>query len=59
MQHTEIVNEAFLDFTIITDWKFTDDEWAILWLTAEQQGIGATRSQSFGRYAVTRGAEPS
>jgi CRISPR/Cas system CSM-associated protein Csm4 (group 5 of RAMP superfamily) len=25
----------------------------MIWLTAEQQGIGASRSQGFGRFEVT------
>ena len=25
----------------------------MIWLTGEQQGIGASRSQGFGRYEVT------
>lgn len=58
IQYTEIVNEASIDCTIIADHKFTDQEWAMLWLTGEQQGIGASRSQGFGRYEVTRW-EPS
>jgi len=54
IQYTEIIDEASFDFTIISDHKFTDEEWAMLWLTGEQQGIGASRSQGFGRYQVTR-----
>jgi hypothetical protein len=54
IQHTQIVLDACMDFTIVTDWDFSDEEWAILWLTAEMQGIGASRSQSFGRYEVVR-----
>lgn len=54
IQHTEILYDAFADFTVITDWRFTLDEWASLWLTAEFQGLGASRSQSYGRYEVTR-----
>jgi hypothetical protein len=54
IQYTEIILDAKLDFTIISDYKFSDDEWAMLWLTAEQQGIGASRSQGFGRYEVVR-----
>ncbi|HEY8977707.1 MAG TPA: hypothetical protein VIN75_26065 [Burkholderiaceae bacterium] len=54
IQYTEIVRDAKLDFTLITDHKFSDEEWAMLWLTAEQQGIGASRSQGFGRYEVVR-----
>jgi hypothetical protein len=54
IQYTEVIDEASFDFTIIADHKFTDQEWAMLWLTGEQQGIGASRSQGFGRYEVTR-----
>lgn len=54
IQYEEYVDSATFDFTLITDNKFTPDEWAALWITAEQQGIGATRSQGFGRFAVTR-----
>lgn len=54
IQYTEVIDEAAFDFTIISDYKFTDQEWAMLWLTGEQQGIGASRSQGFGRYEVTR-----
>lgn len=54
IQYTEIIDHASFDFTIIADHKFTDAEWAMLWLTGEQQGIGASRSQGFGRYEVTR-----
>jgi hypothetical protein len=54
IQHTEILREAFFDFTVISDYEFTDAEWATLWLTSEQQGVGANRSQGFGRYEVVR-----
>ena len=37
-----------------SDYEFTDDEWAALWLTAERQGLGASRSQGFGRFTVTQ-----
>lgn len=54
IQYTEVIDKASFDCTIIADHKFTDQEWAMLWLTGEQQGIGASRSQGFGRYEVTR-----
>jgi hypothetical protein len=54
IQYTEILEEASFDCAIISDYKFSDQEWAMLWLTGEQQGIGASRSQGFGRYEVTR-----
>jgi hypothetical protein len=43
-----------LDFTIATDWDFSQEEWATIWLTGEKQGIGATRSQGYGEYVVTK-----
>ncbi|MEV2277815.1 hypothetical protein AB0I72_19745 [Nocardiopsis sp. NPDC049922] len=54
IQYEEYVEDAHIDFTVLTDHAFTDEEWALIWLTGEQQGIGASRSQGFGRYAVTR-----
>lgn len=54
IQYTEVIDKTSFDFTIISDYKFADQEWAMLWLTGEQQGIGASRSQGFGRYEVTR-----
>lgn len=54
IQYEEYVDHASFDFTVITDHKFSDSEIAALWITAEQQGIGATRSQGFGRFQVTR-----
>lgn len=52
IQYEEYVVDAKVPFTVRTDHDFTGEEWAELWVTGEQQGIGATRSQSFGRYAV-------
>lgn len=54
IQYEEYVDDAKIAFTIITDHEFTDEQWAMIWLTGEQQGIGASRSQGFGRYEVTR-----
>jgi len=52
IQYEEVVDPVEVDFTIITDYEFTAEQWALLWLTGEQQGIGATRSQGYGRYEV-------
>lgn len=54
IQYTEIIETAEFDFTVISDYAFTDEEWAMLWLTGEQQGVGASRSQGFGRYEVIK-----
>lgn len=54
IQYLEYVEDAKIDFTIETDHKFTDEQWAMLWLTGEREGIGASRGQGFGRYQVVR-----
>lgn len=54
IQYEEYVEDAKIDFTLITDYAFKAEEWAMLWLTAEQNGLGASRSQGFGRFQVTK-----
>lgn len=53
IQYEEYVDDAKVSFTVLTDHKFSDEHWAMVWLTGEQQGLGATRSQGYGRYTVT------
>lgn len=53
IQYEEYVEDAKVSFTIETDHDFTAEQWAMIWLTGERQGIGASRSQGFGRYEVT------
>lgn len=52
--YKEHVDDCDIHFTVITDWDFTAEQWAQIWLTGEQQGIGASRSAGFGRYTVTK-----
>lgn len=54
IQYEEFVTNAVIDFTVIADHEFSDEEWAAIWTSGEQQGIGASRSQGYGRYDVTR-----
>jgi hypothetical protein len=54
IQYEEFCEDVKLEFTILTDHEFSPEQWALIWLTGEQQGIGASRSQGFGRYTVTR-----
>ncbi len=54
IQYEEYVDDAKIDFTVIADHDFSEQEWAQIWLCGEQQGIGASRSQGYGRYEVTR-----
>lgn len=53
IQYTEIVEQAEFDFTVEADQKFDDEFWAQLWLTGQRQGVGATRSQGYGRFTIT------
>lgn len=50
----EYVDNVTLRATIRTDYEFSEKEWAMIWLTGQEQGIGANRSQGVGRYTVTR-----
>lgn len=54
IQYEEYVEDAKISFTVETDHDFTEKEWAMIWTTGERQGIGASRSQGFGTYKVTR-----
>lgn len=54
IQYMEYVENAQIEFTVITDWEFKEEHWAMIWLTAQQQGLGASRSQGFGRFTVTQ-----
>lgn len=54
ISYQEYVTDAEFEFTVITDHDFSDNEWAMFWTTGEMQGVGASRSQEYGRYAVTR-----
>jgi hypothetical protein len=53
IQYEEYVTDAKVSFTVVTDSEeLTRDRWGMLWLTGEQQGVGASRSQGFGRYEI-------
>ncbi len=54
IQYEEFVTDAVINFTVLADYEFDHDEWAAIWTSGEQQGIGASRSQGYGRYDVTR-----
>jgi hypothetical protein len=53
-KQSEIVWDAELNFTVETDYEFAPDFWKTVWIIAEQQGIGADRSQGQGRFVVTK-----
>lgn len=50
IQLEEIVEDAAIVFHLVTDHDFSQEEWGTLFLTAEYEGLGAARSQSFGRF---------
>lgn len=52
IQYEEYVEDAVINFTIATDQDMTERDWAMLWLTGGQNGIGAARSQGYGRYEI-------
>lgn len=54
IQYEEACEGVDLNFTVITDHEFKPDQWAELWVTGQRQGIGASRSQGYGTYVVTR-----
>lgn len=54
IQYQEAVREAYFDFTVLSDWNFTDKDWEMIWTTGELNGLGASRSQGYGTYKVTR-----
>ncbi len=53
IQYEEYVDDAVIVATIATDFEFSDEQWGLLWLTGQEQGLGASRSQGYGRYTVT------
>lgn len=50
----EVIYDAKLSATIKCDWEFSEQEWAMIWLTAEAGGIGSSRSQGFGTFTTTK-----
>jgi len=50
IQYEEYVDDPRVTVTVTTDVEFTDEQWAFLWLTAEKQGVGASRSQGYGTF---------
>jgi hypothetical protein len=51
--YEEYVDNAVVRFTVKTDVDLTEEQWAMIWLTGQDQGLGASRSQGFGTYRMT------
>jgi hypothetical protein len=54
IQYQEFVTDAHFDFTVVADHWFSDEDWAMIWTTGEMNGLGASRSQGYGTYKVTK-----
>jgi hypothetical protein len=52
IQYDEFVEDVKVGFTVLTDHKFSKKDWAILWVTAQHNGLGAARSQGYGTFSV-------
>lgn len=57
LQYQEYVNNARLKFTVMADYYLTDEEWMFIWTTQEFNGLGASRSQGYGRHQVIQWKE--
>ena len=54
IQYQEAVQNATIRFTVVTDHPWTPKEWAMIWTTGQHNGLGASRSQGYGTYAVVK-----
>jgi hypothetical protein len=52
IQLEEHVDQAVINFTVGTDYEFSEKDWGFLWVTAQQNGLGASRSQGFGTFSA-------
>ena len=52
IQYEECVRDAMIVATIRCDMEMPEEFWPMIWLTGEQQGLGASRSQGYGKYVV-------
>jgi hypothetical protein len=54
ISYEQFVKDAEIRFTVKSDYEMSEKQWALIWLTGQMQGFGASRSQEYGRYTVTR-----
>lgn len=55
IQYEEVVLPgAELSFTVKTDHEYSTRDWAMIWLTAQQQGLGSSRSQGYGVFELIK-----
>lgn len=53
IDYSEVIHNVAIDFTVLADLDLTD-LFPVIWTTAEQNGLGARRSQGSGKFVVTR-----
>lgn len=57
LKYEEFVEDVTITAHIETDFNFKEEQWAAIWLTAQRQGLGASRSQGFGVFTVVEWRE--
>ncbi len=50
----ETLDSVEVDFTMVTDMDLKKDVWAKIFVTAQMQGFGTSRSQGYGTFKVTK-----
>jgi hypothetical protein len=48
----EYVTDVYPEFHVSTDLDWDMDQWGLIWVTAQRQGLGASRSQGYGVFTV-------
>lgn len=48
----EFVLNAVVTFMVKTDVEISREHWGMIWLTSQDQGLGASRSQGYGVYTI-------
>lgn len=54
--YEEYLEKCMIRFVVKSDVELSEKDWAMIWLTGQDQGVGASRSQGFGVYQVTEWA---
>lgn len=54
IQYQEHVDNCTIKFTVVTDHPWTPRDWGMIWTTGQRNGLGASRSQGYGTYSVTK-----
>ncbi len=54
ISYEQFVQNAHVPFTLKADFELKEQQWAMIWLTGQMQGFGASRSQEYGRYEMVK-----